>query len=154
MVLYRMDDRRRDTARGQPRPVTVRVSRPHIQFVVPRLTETPKAALKQTNRSSSPANGNQTQKTDKTTNTFTVYTYDAENWLITIEDCTVGNPGGYQDIPRACMRISRQVRRGIRANPALTRGLKWLIFETFATGNGMDWSEIHRAAIPEAERFT
>ncbi len=59
-----------------------------------------------------------------------------------------------RDIPRANIRISRQVRRGILANPALIKGLNWLIFTTFAAGTETSWSEIHRAAIPEAERFT
>ncbi|NGZ04520.1 MAG: hypothetical protein CV090_15875, partial [Nitrospira sp. WS238] len=37
-------------------------------------------------------NGNQTKKTSKTTNNFTVYTYDAENRLVKVEDFTAGNP--------------------------------------------------------------
>ena len=38
------------------------------------------------------ANGNQTKKTSKATNNFTVYTYDAENRLTKVEDFTAGNP--------------------------------------------------------------
>lgn len=37
-------------------------------------------------------NGNQTRKTNKTTNNFTVYTYDAENRLTKVEDFLAGNP--------------------------------------------------------------
>ncbi|MEQ1846911.1 MAG: RHS repeat-associated core domain-containing protein, partial [Nitrospira sp.] len=37
-------------------------------------------------------NGNQIKKTSKTTNNFTVYTYDAENRLVKVEDFVVGNP--------------------------------------------------------------
>lgn len=39
-----------------------------------------------------------------------------------------------RDIPRASIRISRQVRRGILGNPALIKGLYRLIFATFAAG--------------------
>ena len=38
------------------------------------------------------ANGNQTKKTSKATNNFTVYTYDAENRLIQVQDFVAGNP--------------------------------------------------------------
>jgi RHS repeat-associated protein len=37
-------------------------------------------------------NGNQTKKTNKTTNNFTAYTYEAENRLTKVEDFLVGNP--------------------------------------------------------------
>jgi RHS repeat-associated protein len=38
------------------------------------------------------ANGNQTKKTSKTTNNFTVYSYDAENRLTQVQEFTAGNP--------------------------------------------------------------
>jgi len=37
-------------------------------------------------------NGNQTRKTNKTTNNFTAYTYDAENRLVKAEEFAAGNP--------------------------------------------------------------
>jgi YD repeat-containing protein len=38
------------------------------------------------------ANGNQTKKTNKTTNNFSQYTYDAENRLVKVEEFAAGNP--------------------------------------------------------------
>jgi RHS repeat-associated protein len=38
------------------------------------------------------ANGNQTKKTSKATNNFTVYSYDAENRLVKVEEFAAGNP--------------------------------------------------------------
>ena len=38
------------------------------------------------------SNGNQTKKTNKSTNNFSVYTYDAENRLVKVEDFVAGNP--------------------------------------------------------------
>jgi hypothetical protein len=68
---------------------------------------------------------------------------------------TSAEGGSYDwDIPRANIRISRQVRRGLLGNAALIKVLNRLIFRTLAEGTDTGWTEIHRSTIPEAERFT
>jgi RHS repeat-associated protein len=64
------------------------------------------------------ANGSQIKKTNKSTNNFTVYTYDTENRLIKVEDFAAGNPTA---VATSTYRYDGLGRRIEKVTPSETR---------------------------------